>query len=161
MNHSDTSPSFKFYPETTTRGKIANILPIFYCRTPDSGISSSCNTCWCGLPLAISSYIVSGSGTICLYRFLLRTIRLNASRVLSCTLWAPLRVLLAGSWLASSSCPSSLLRRSSMNASMKYFNVVNGKLLDDEYEIHEIAEYQDELLPKNRIYSNGSSDIYE
>jgi len=44
---------------------------------------------------------------------------------------------------------------------MKYFNVANGKLLDDEYEIHEIAKYQDELLPKNKVYSNGGSDIYE
>jgi uncharacterized membrane protein len=44
---------------------------------------------------------------------------------------------------------------------LRYFNVVNGKLLDENYKIHEIAEYQHILLPKNRIYSNGGSDIYE
>ena len=44
---------------------------------------------------------------------------------------------------------------------LRYFNVVNGKLLDSEYEIHEVADYAYRLLPKNKIYSNGGSDIYE
>ena len=43
---------------------------------------------------------------------------------------------------------------------LRYRNVVDGKLLDEQYEEHDITEYQDKFVGKAKIYSNGGSEMY-
>ncbi|MCK4731902.1 MAG: DUF2206 domain-containing protein, partial [Methanophagales archaeon] len=43
---------------------------------------------------------------------------------------------------------------------LRYYNVVDDKLLDRQNEEHNIAEYQDKFVGKNRIYASGGSEIY-
>ena len=42
-----------------------------------------------------------------------------------------------------------------------YYNVVDEKLLDMQNEEHNITEYQDKFVGKNKIYDNGGSEIYK
>ena len=42
---------------------------------------------------------------------------------------------------------------------LRYFNVVNGKLLGSDGS-HNLTEYSDIFLEKNKIYANGGSEIY-
>ena len=43
---------------------------------------------------------------------------------------------------------------------LRYYNVVNGKLLDGQGGKHDIIEFRDKFEGKNMIYSNGGSQIY-
>ena len=43
---------------------------------------------------------------------------------------------------------------------LRYTGVVNGKLMDRNYQWHNITEYSDEFARKDIIYSNGGSEIY-
>ena len=43
---------------------------------------------------------------------------------------------------------------------LRYYNEVDGKLLDWNIEKHNITEYQDKFVRKGKIYSNGGSEIY-
>ena len=43
---------------------------------------------------------------------------------------------------------------------LRYYNVVDGKLLDAGYKSHNITEYQDKFISKGKIYANGGSEIY-
>ena len=43
---------------------------------------------------------------------------------------------------------------------LRYYNVVDEKLLDMQNEEHNITEYQDKFVDKGKIYSNGGSEIY-
>lgn len=43
---------------------------------------------------------------------------------------------------------------------LRYYNVVDGKLLDRQKEEHNITEYQDKFAGKSKIYGNGGSEIY-
>ena len=44
---------------------------------------------------------------------------------------------------------------------LRYYNVVDEKLLDMQNEEHNITEYQDKFVGKNKIYDNGGSEIYK
>ena len=43
---------------------------------------------------------------------------------------------------------------------LRYYNVVDGKILDAQREEHNMVEYQDKFVDKNRIYNNGGSEVY-
>jgi uncharacterized membrane protein len=43
---------------------------------------------------------------------------------------------------------------------LRYYNIVTGKLLDPQNEEHNITEYQDKFVEKNRIYDNGGSEVW-
>jgi len=43
---------------------------------------------------------------------------------------------------------------------LRYYNVVKGKLSDKQYEKHNITEYQDKFVWKDKIYSNGGSEVW-
>ena len=42
---------------------------------------------------------------------------------------------------------------------LRYHNVVDGKLVD-RHEEHNITEYQNKFVDKNRIYNNGGSEVW-
>jgi len=44
---------------------------------------------------------------------------------------------------------------------LRYYNVVDGKLLDSRVRTHNIAEYQNTFIDKSKIYSNGGSEIWK
>ena len=44
---------------------------------------------------------------------------------------------------------------------LRYYNVVNGKILTPLLEEHDIAEYQGRFVGKAKIYDNGGSEIYK
>jgi uncharacterized membrane protein len=44
---------------------------------------------------------------------------------------------------------------------LRFYNVVNGQLLDLQSMDHSITEYQDEFDSHNKIYTNGGSDVYK
>ena len=44
---------------------------------------------------------------------------------------------------------------------LRYYNVVDGKLLDNHYEEQNITEYQDKFVGKKKIYNNGGSEIWK
>jgi uncharacterized membrane protein len=43
---------------------------------------------------------------------------------------------------------------------LRYYNVVDGKLLDWQNEKHNMTEYQDKFVGKSKIYSTGGSEIW-
>jgi len=43
---------------------------------------------------------------------------------------------------------------------LRYYNVVDGKILDVQNEEHNIAEYGDKFVGKGKVYGNGGSEIY-
>lgn len=43
---------------------------------------------------------------------------------------------------------------------LRYYNVVDGKLLDRQYEEFDITEYQHKFEGASRVYSNGGSEIW-
>lgn len=43
---------------------------------------------------------------------------------------------------------------------LRYHNVVERKLVDRQNRQHDIADYQDELMGKAKIYTNGGSEVY-
>ncbi|KFD40799.1 hypothetical protein HX99_04235 [Peptococcaceae bacterium SCADC1_2_3] len=44
---------------------------------------------------------------------------------------------------------------------LKHFNMIDGKLLNEKYKNHDIANYQATFKEKNKIYSNGGSEVYK
>jgi uncharacterized membrane protein len=44
---------------------------------------------------------------------------------------------------------------------LRYFNVVDGKLLGIGFNVYDIAENQDKFVGKSKIYNNGGSEIYK
>ena len=44
---------------------------------------------------------------------------------------------------------------------LRYYNVVNGKLLDAQYEEHNITEYSDKFVGKGKGYNNGGAEIWK
>jgi len=44
---------------------------------------------------------------------------------------------------------------------LRYTGVVDGKLLDNYYQWHDMTDYQDEFVERNLIYSNGGSQVYK
>ena len=43
---------------------------------------------------------------------------------------------------------------------LRYYNVMNGKLLDSEYGNRDLVEYQEIFIGKSKIYTNGGSEIW-
>ena len=43
---------------------------------------------------------------------------------------------------------------------LRYYNVVDSKLMDRQYGEHNIAEYQDKFVGTSKIYNNGGSEIW-
>ena len=43
---------------------------------------------------------------------------------------------------------------------LRYTGVVNGKLLDSKYQWHNLTEYSGIFRGKDKIYTNGGSEIY-
>ena len=43
---------------------------------------------------------------------------------------------------------------------LKYYNVVDGKLVDEKKEEHNIAEYGDKFVGKGKVYDNGDSEVW-
>ena len=44
---------------------------------------------------------------------------------------------------------------------LRYYNVVDGKLLDVQNEEHNITEYSDKFTGKSKRYSNGGAEIWK
>jgi hypothetical protein len=44
---------------------------------------------------------------------------------------------------------------------LRYYNIVNGQLLDLQNIDHSLAEYQDKFESNSKIYTNGGSEIYK
>jgi len=44
---------------------------------------------------------------------------------------------------------------------LRYCGVVDGKLLDNSYNWHDITDYQEEFAKRNLLYSNGGSEVYK
>ena len=44
---------------------------------------------------------------------------------------------------------------------LRYYNVVNGKLEDWQFEKHNITEYSDKFTGKGKIYNNGGAEIWK
>jgi uncharacterized membrane protein len=44
---------------------------------------------------------------------------------------------------------------------LRYYNVVDGKLLDWQFEEHNITEYSDKFTGKSKLYNNGGAEIWE
>lgn len=44
---------------------------------------------------------------------------------------------------------------------LRYYNVVDGKLLDMQNEKHNITEYNDKFAGKSKLYSNGGAEIWK
>lgn len=42
---------------------------------------------------------------------------------------------------------------------LRYYNVVNGKILDTSYQEHDINKYQDKLSGKDKIYTNEGAEV--
>ena len=43
---------------------------------------------------------------------------------------------------------------------LRYYNVVDGKLLDRQHEEHDITEYQDKFGGVSKVYNNGGSEVW-
>jgi uncharacterized membrane protein len=43
---------------------------------------------------------------------------------------------------------------------LRYYNVVNGKLLGKGYVLYNLSEYSHQFVEKNEIYANGGSEVY-
>ncbi len=43
---------------------------------------------------------------------------------------------------------------------LRYCGTVDGKLMDSNYQWHDITEYQDEFAKRALIYSNGGSEVW-
>jgi uncharacterized membrane protein len=43
---------------------------------------------------------------------------------------------------------------------LRYHNIVDCKFMDSNHEAHNITEYQDKFVRKNKIYSNGGSEVW-
>ena len=44
---------------------------------------------------------------------------------------------------------------------LRYYNVVDGKLLDVQFEEHDIIQYSDKFTGKSKLYSNGGAEIWK
>jgi len=44
---------------------------------------------------------------------------------------------------------------------LRYYNLVDGKIVAPKAGIHDTAEYQYKWEKKNQVYANGGSEIYE
>jgi uncharacterized membrane protein len=44
---------------------------------------------------------------------------------------------------------------------LRYYNVVDGKLLDWRFEEHDMAQYETKFAGKNNIYNNGGAEIWK
>ena len=44
---------------------------------------------------------------------------------------------------------------------LRYYNVVDGKLLDKQFEEHDMAQYETKFAGKSKIYNNGGADIWK
>lgn len=44
---------------------------------------------------------------------------------------------------------------------IRYSGAVKGKLMDNEYQWHDVAEYEAIIANKDRIYTNGGSEVYK
>ena len=44
---------------------------------------------------------------------------------------------------------------------LRYYNVVDGKLLDRQNEAHNITEYSDKFAGKGKLYNNGGAEIWK
>ena len=44
---------------------------------------------------------------------------------------------------------------------LRYYNVVDGKILDAQKEEQNMTEYQDKFVGKGKIYDNGGSEVYK
>jgi uncharacterized membrane protein len=44
---------------------------------------------------------------------------------------------------------------------LRYYNVVNGKLEDWQFEEHNLTEYSDKFAGKSKLYNNGGAEIWE
>ena len=43
---------------------------------------------------------------------------------------------------------------------LRYYNVVDGKLVDRQCEEHNMTEYRDKFVGKSKIYNNGGSEVW-
>ena len=43
---------------------------------------------------------------------------------------------------------------------LRYYNVVNGKIIDPQREEHNMTEYQNKFIEKSKIYNNGGSEVW-
>jgi uncharacterized membrane protein len=44
---------------------------------------------------------------------------------------------------------------------LRYYNVVNGKLLDKQFEEHDLTQYETKFAGKNKIYNNGGAEVWK
>jgi uncharacterized membrane protein len=44
---------------------------------------------------------------------------------------------------------------------LRYYNVVNGKLLGRHNEEHNITEYSDKSVEKDKVYNNGGAEVWK
>ena len=44
---------------------------------------------------------------------------------------------------------------------LRYYNVVDGKLLDKQFEEHDMAQYETKFAGKNNIYNNGGAEVWK
>ncbi|MBT9145305.1 MAG: hypothetical protein DDT42_01175 [candidate division WS2 bacterium] len=44
---------------------------------------------------------------------------------------------------------------------LRYTGVVNGKLMDKNYQWHNLTEYEGKFGDNNKIYSNGGSEVWK
>ena len=43
---------------------------------------------------------------------------------------------------------------------LRYCGVVNGRLMANRAQWHDIANYQDEFAEKDKVYTNGGSEVW-
>lgn len=44
---------------------------------------------------------------------------------------------------------------------LRYCGAVDGKLIDRNYQWHDVAEYQDEFMMRAKVYANGGSEVWD
>ena len=44
---------------------------------------------------------------------------------------------------------------------LRYYNVVDGKLLDKQFEEHDMTQYETKFAGKNKIYNNGGAEVWK
>ena len=44
---------------------------------------------------------------------------------------------------------------------LRYYNVVDGKLLDKQFEEHDMAQCETKFVGKNKIYNNGGAEVWK